>query len=62
MMFYILIKFHENILKGFRAIAGLVFLFSEFSKGHNSLKNVGRVMILDLCISSDHPLYLCKAS
>ena len=25
--------------------------------GHNSVKNVGKVMVLDLCISSDDALY-----
>ena len=29
-----------------------------FKKGHNSLKNVGRVMVLNLCISS-YNLYIC---
>ena len=56
MMLYICIKFHENISKGFRVIEGLVFSFSGFSKGHNSVKNVRRVMVLDLCISSHHAL------
>ena len=31
----------------------------KFTKGHNSIKNVGRVMVLDLC----HllmTLYICK--
>ena len=41
---------------------GLVFSFSGVSKGHNSVKNVSRVMVLDLCISSDHALYLYKVS
>ena len=62
MMLDICIKFHENIFKGFRNIEGLVFLFSGFSKGHNYVKNVGGVMVLDLFISSDHALYLYKVS
>ena len=32
---------------------GLVFPYSGFSKRHNSVKIVGRVMVIDLCISSD---------
>ena len=48
MMLYICIKFHENILKGFRVIAGLIFPFSGFSKQHNSVKNAGRVLFLVL--------------
>ena len=27
-----------------------------------SVKNVGRIMVFDLCISSDHALYLYKVS
>ena len=42
---------------GFRVIVGLVFPYSGFSKGHNSVKNVGTVMILVLCISPDDALY-----
>ena len=30
------------------------------SKGHNSIKNVGRVTVLALCILSDYALYLTK--
>ena len=62
MLLYICIKFHENISEGFRVIEGLILPFSGFSKGHNSVKNAGRVMVLLLCISSDHALYLYKVS
>ena len=51
-----------KIFKSFRVIEGLIFLFSGFSKGYNSVKNVGRVMVLVLCISTDHALYLYKVS
>ena len=52
MMFYICTKFHENISKGFRVIR-------KFSKGHNTVKNVGGVPVFVLCIaSSDDVLYL----
>ena len=57
MLLYICVKFHENISKGFRAIEGLLFSYSEFSKGHNSVKTVVRVMILVLCTLSDLALY-----
>ena len=57
---YICIKFHEKISKGFRAIEGLLFPYSGFSKGHNSVNIVGRVMVLVLCILSDLALYLHK--
>ena len=57
MMLHICIKFHENIYKGFKVIEGLVFPYSGFSKGHNSVKHIGTVMVLVLCISSDDALY-----
>ena len=38
------------------------FPIFKFSKGNNSIKNVGGVMVLVLCISSDDALYLYKAS
>ena len=42
---------------------GLDFQYSKFSKGHNSIiKTVGRSMVLALCISSNHVLYLYKVS
>ena len=62
MMLYICIKFHENIPKGFRVIEGLIFPFSGFSNGHNPVNNAVRFMVLILCISSNHALYLYKVS
>ena len=61
-MLYICIKFHENIYTGFIVMKGLVFPYSGFSKGHNSVINKLRVMILVLCISSYDALYLYKVS
>ena len=34
----------------------------KFAKGHNSVKNVGGVMVLGLCMSFDDALYLYKVS
>ena len=31
----------------------------KFAKGHNSVKNVGGVMVLVFCMSFDDALYLC---
>ena len=61
-LLYICIKFHGNISKDFRAIEGLLFPSSGFPKGHNSVKNAGRVMALVLCILSNHALYFYKIS
>ena len=41
---------------------GLDFQYSKFSKGHSSVKNVGRSMVLALCISSNHALNLYNIS
>ena len=38
MMLYICTKFHQNMLKDFRASEGLNFQYSKYSKGHNSVK------------------------
>ena len=53
MMIYICTKFHENILEGLKVIEQTRFSFSKISKGHNSVKIVGGVTVLVLCISSD---------
>ena len=58
MLLYFCTKFHVHISKGFRAIEGLLFPHSGFSKGHNTVKTVGRVMVLVFCILSDLALYL----
>ena len=34
----------------------------QFTKGHNSIKTVNGVMVLNLCISSDDTLYLYQVS
>ena len=61
-MLYICTKCHENISKDFRVIEGLDFQYSKLSKGHSPVINVGRSMVLALCISSNHALYLYKVS
>ena len=39
----------------------MIFI-AKISKWHNSVKNVGGVAVLILCISSDNGLYLNKVS
>ena len=34
----------------------------KISKGNNSAKNVGGVTVVNLCMSSDHGLYLYQVS
>ena len=57
-----LYKVSRKYLKGFRFIEGLHFQYLKFSKGHNSVHNLCRVMVLVLCTSSDRALYLYKVS
>ena len=61
-MFYICTKFHEDIKKGFRFIERTRFPIFKFSKGNNSKKIVGGVMVLVLCLLSNAALYLYKVS
>ena len=34
----------------------------KITNGHNSAKNVGGATAVNLCLSSDHALYLCQVS
>ena len=43
-----------------RVIQRTRFPIFKFSKGNNSVKNVGGVMVLVLCLLSDDALYLNK--
>ena len=52
-MLYICTKFCEKLSKGFRL---------KFLKGHDSVKNVSGISVLNLCISSDSALYLYQVS
>ena len=61
MMVYISTKFHENILGGIKVIQNHGF-HQKFSKGHNSVRNVGGVTVLLLCTLSDDGLYLYQVS
>ena len=36
---------------------GLMLGWSQFTKGHDSIKTVNGVMVLNLCTSSDDALY-----
>ena len=60
-MVYIFTKNHENILGGIKVLADTVFK-GKISKGHNSVKNVGGVSVLVLCLLSDDGLYLYQVS
>ena len=41
---------------------GLTLGWSQFTKGHNSIKTVNGVTVLNLCTSSDDALYLYQVS
>ena len=61
MVVYICTNFHENILDFIKVTERTRFSYT-FSKGHNSVKNVGGVTVLILCTSSYDGLYLHKVS
>ena len=57
----------ESVFEGFlaysfRVIERTRFPIFKFSKENNSVKNVGGVMVLVLCLLSDDALYLYKVS
>ena len=60
-MHNICIKFQENIFNGFRVIQRKTCI-GKFTKGNNSVKDVGGVIVLVLCTLSDNALYLSQVS
>ena len=56
------IKFRDDILNGFQAIAGTLFYDEESSKGNNSKRINSRVMVLALCTSLNVERYLHEVS
>ena len=52
----------SKFLKGFKSYCAETVTIVKFAKGHNSVKNVGGVMVLVLCMSSDDALYLYQVS
>ena len=57
LMLYISTKLHENISKGFKVIKRTQCPYEIF-KGEQFSKNVGGVMVFNLCTLSDNALYL----
>ena len=49
-------------LKGFGSYCADTISIVKFAKGHNSIKNVGGVMVLVLCMSCNDALYLYRGS
>ena len=62
MILHICSMFHENISTVPELLRGYDFQYSKFPKGNNSIKDVGGVMVLDICTLSDDVLYLYKVS
>ena len=56
-MLYISTKFCEIISKGIKVIERTRFLYGKFQRGIIPQKNVGKVTVVDLCMSSGHALY-----
>ena len=58
-------KFHENTFDSFNVIEGTRFPYKsgyycqfKITKEHNSMRNVGKDIVLVLCTPSDDGLYL----
>ena len=62
MMLYICTKSRENIFNRFQSYGADTISVLKITKGHNSVKIVGRVMVLVLCTSSDDALHLYQVS
>ena len=58
---YISTKFHEYIPYGMKVIERIIFLFEKFQRGIIPY-DVGGVIVLSLCTSSDGGLYLYQVS
>ena len=58
MLFYICIKFHENILDSIKVIEQTLFTFEKIQSGIIFKKHVGGVKLLVLCTLSDTSLFL----
>ena len=61
-MIYISTKFHENILDGIEKYRADMIFIRKISRGHNSIKNVGGMLVLVICTSSDDSVYLYQVS
>ena len=59
---YISTKVHEKYSRRYQSYRANTVFIRKFSKGHNSLKNVGGVTVLVLCTSSDDGLYFYNVS
>ena len=55
-------KVSQRIFELETQTVGSMLGWSQFTKGHNSLKTVDGVMVLNLCTSPDDSLYLYQVS
>ena len=51
-----------NYLERYQSYRADTIFILKISKGNNSAKNVGGVLVVNLCTSSDYGLYLCQVS
>ena len=61
MMLYILQSLRKRLLQ-FKSYRPDIISVIKISKGYNSIKNIGGVMLLNICTLSDYVLYLYQAS
>ena len=62
MMFYISIKFHENISNSFQVMERTRIYHCRISNGNNSKTAWTRAKVLEFCTSSDDALYFYEVS
>ena len=55
---FIFVPSFVKYLKGFGSYSADAISIIKFAKEHNSIKNIGRVMVLVRCMSLDDDLYL----
>ena len=55
-------KLSQRVSESETQTVRLTLGWSQFTKGHNSVKTVNGVMVLNLCTSSDDALYLYQFS
>ena len=55
-------KFCKNYLEQYQSYRADTISILKITKGNNSVKNVGGVTVVNLCMSSVHALYLCQVS
>ena len=60
--FLLIVKIFKSISEEQSQTVGATLGWPQFTKGHDSHKNAGGIMVLNLCTSSDDASYLFQVS